>query len=77
MTTNNVTTVLALIFTSTCGVMEGANLSGDLKNPAQALPKGTLLAKCTSFTTYILFSTLLALTFDRQVRHFPAQFPPF
>eukprot|EP00729_Bicosta_minor_P007597 gene7597-152_t len=62
---NNIVTVLALIFTSTCGVMEGANLSGDLKDPAKALPKGTLLAKCTSFSTYIIFATLLASCFDR------------
>jgi amino acid transporter len=62
---NNLVTVLALIFTSTCGVMEGANLSGDLKDPAKSLPKGTLMAKCTSFTTYIIFTTLLASCFDR------------
>eukprot|EP00040_Diaphanoeca_grandis_P024506 m.134735 g.134735 ORF g.134735 m.134735 type:complete len:961 (-) comp29756_c0_seq1:58-2940(-) len=63
---NNLVAVLAIIFTSTCGVMEGANLSGDLKNPSKALPKGTLFAKCTSFSTYILFTTILALCFDRR-----------
>lgn len=64
--TNNLVVVLSIIFTSTCGVMEGANLSGDLKDPAKSLPKGTLYAKCTSFTTYIIFATLLAACFDRQ-----------
>ena len=59
--------VLALIFTSTCGVMEGANLSGDLKNPAKSLPLGTLCAKCTSCTTYMLFATFLAACFDWKV----------
>eukprot|EP00039_Didymoeca_costata_P009640 m.127964 g.127964 ORF g.127964 m.127964 type:complete len:923 (-) comp14555_c0_seq2:1027-3795(-) len=63
---NDLVVVLALIFTSTCGVMEGANLSGDLKDPAKSLPKGTLMAKATSFTTYILFTTMLALCFDRR-----------
>jgi potassium/chloride transporter 9 len=46
--------------------MEGANLSGDLKNPASSLPKGTLSAMATSFTTYVLFATFLALCYDRQ-----------
>ena len=45
--------------------LTGANLSGDLKDPAKALPKGTLLAKCTSFSTYMIFATLLAACFDR------------
>eukprot|EP00037_Helgoeca_nana_P018203 m.174024 g.174024 ORF g.174024 m.174024 type:complete len:903 (+) comp24346_c0_seq1:73-2781(+) len=63
---NPLVQVVALIFTSTCGVMEGANLSGDLKNPASSLPKGTLSAMATSFTTYVLFATFLALCYDRQ-----------
>ena len=51
---------MGIIYTSTCGILEGANLSGDLKNPAKSLPKGTLLAVLTSFLVYICFSILLA-----------------
>eukprot|EP00948_MAST-09A_sp_MAST-9A-sp1_P003930 g3930.t1 len=62
---NSLQVVVALVFTSTCGVLEGANLSGDLKNPAKSLPKGTLCAQLTAFTTYIVFACLLAASFDR------------
>lgn len=62
---NNLQVVTALVFTSTCGVLEGANLSGDLKNPARSLPKGTLFAQLTAFTVYITFALLLAGCFDR------------
>ncbi len=59
-TANNLQVVVALIFTSTCGVLEGANLSGDLKDPAASLPKGTLFAQLTAFTTYLIFAILMA-----------------
>ena len=62
---NNLPVVTALIFTSTCGVLEGANLSGDLKDAARSLPKGTLFAQLTAFTSYIVFAFLLAASFDR------------
>jgi amino acid transporter len=63
---NDLTTVLALVYTTTCGIMVGANLSGDLKNPGESLPKGTLLAMLTSCSTYVVFASVLAATFDRR-----------
>ena len=62
---NNLQVIVALIFTSTCGVLEGANLSGDLKNPARSLPKGTLFAQLTAFIVYTAFACLMAASFDR------------
>lgn len=59
--------VLALVYTTTCGIMVGANLSGDLKDPGKSLPKGTLLAMFTSFSTYMLYATVLAACFPREV----------
>ena len=35
-------------------MMEGANLSGDLKDPAYAIPYGTIAAVSTAFLFYIL-----------------------
>lgn len=64
--TNDMKAILALIYTTTCGIMVGANLSGDLENPGKSLPKGTLAAMLTSLSTYLVFATILAATFDRR-----------
>lgn len=36
------------------GIMEGANLSGDLERPQKVIWKGTLIAIGTSFLLYVL-----------------------
>ena len=63
---NDLNTITALIFTSTCGVLEGANLSGDLKDPAKARPQGTLWAQFTAFVVYITFAILLETVYWQQ-----------
>jgi solute carrier family 12 sodium/potassium/chloride transporter 2 len=45
--------VFGVFFPSCTGIMAGANISGDLKNPQTAIPKGTLLS--------ILVTTLIYL----------------
>lgn len=45
------------------GIMEGANLSGDLENPGRDLGKGTIISVCASFTHYALLFTLAAFAF--------------
>lgn len=45
--------VFAIMFPAVCGMMEGANLSGDLKDPAFAIPYGTVAAVTTAFFFYI------------------------
>ncbi|XP_065092680.1 bumetanide-sensitive sodium-(potassium)-chloride cotransporter-like isoform X2 [Ochlerotatus camptorhynchus] len=51
--------VFAIFFPSVTGVQAGANICGDLKDPATAIPKGTLLAlviSAVSYVTFVLFA---------------------
>ncbi|XP_052742527.1 bumetanide-sensitive sodium-(potassium)-chloride cotransporter isoform X1 [Bicyclus anynana] len=50
----NFFSVFAIYFPSVTGIQAGANISGDLKDPASAIPKGTLLALLISVISYAL-----------------------
>lgn len=52
--------ILAVFFPAVCGIMAGANVSGDLKDPAYAIPKGTLLAIFVSIVVYIFLVVYVA-----------------
>nr|CAD7256779.1 unnamed protein product [Timema shepardi] len=47
--------VFAIFFPSVTGIQAGANISGDLKDPAGAIPKGTLLSLIISMVSYAIF----------------------
>ncbi|XP_075979931.1 bumetanide-sensitive sodium-(potassium)-chloride cotransporter-like [Anticarsia gemmatalis] len=50
--------VFTIYFPAVTGVQAGANICGDLKDPASAIPKGTLLAIAISTTSYLAMATL-------------------
>ena len=53
-------TVFAVFFPACSGIDAGANLSGDLKDPVTAIPKGTLLAVGITYLSYVLTGVLSA-----------------
>ncbi|KAL3866007.1 hypothetical protein ACJMK2_043348 [Sinanodonta woodiana] len=50
---NSFFSVFAILFPSATGILAGANMSGDLKDPQKAIPKGTFLAILITSLVYL------------------------
>eukprot|EP00064_Thunnus_orientalis_P016504 superscaffoldBa00003288_g16570 len=48
--------MFAIFFPSAIGILSGANISGDLKDPATAIPKGTLMAIFWTTISYLVLA---------------------
>lgn len=55
-------TMFALFFPAVTGVMAGANMSGDLEDPARSIPFGTMAAVIVTAIVYVVQAFLLAGT---------------
>lgn len=58
--------VFAVFFPAATGIMAGANMSGELKDPKKAIPVGTLWAIGVSFVIYMLLAFWLARSATEQ-----------
>ncbi|XP_074030476.1 sodium chloride cotransporter 69 [Leptinotarsa decemlineata] len=57
--------VFAIFFPAATGILAGANISGDLKDPQLSIPKGTLLSILITTLSYILMAIVLGSTVSR------------
>ncbi|KAK5923040.1 hypothetical protein CgunFtcFv8_000046 [Champsocephalus gunnari] len=51
--------MFSIFFPSATGILAGANISGDLKNPTEAIPKGTLTAIFWTTISYLVISATI------------------
>lgn len=58
--------LFGILFPATGGILAGASMSGDLKHPSKAIPKGTLYGIALTFVLYTLVIFAMAASITRE-----------
>lgn len=61
--------LFGVFFPATAGIFAGASMSGELKNPSQSIPQGTLKGLLASFFLYLLVILSLGSSTPRALLH--------
>ena len=69
----NFFTVFSIFFPAATGILAGSNISGDLKDPSVAIPKGTFWAIAVTSTAYMFLAVLLGAHSSRVATGFYGQ----
>ncbi|OWF41053.1 Solute carrier family 12 member 9 [Mizuhopecten yessoensis] len=57
--------VFAILFSSVTGILNGANMSGELKKPGRSIPRGTICAVMFTFIIYFIDCLMIGGSCDR------------
>ena len=66
-----------VFFTAVTGIVAGANLSGDLKDPSSAIPKGTLLSIIITYISYGYFALQTGCVFTNRASGIAEEYRAF
>ncbi|EXJ96485.1 hypothetical protein A1O1_01611 [Capronia coronata CBS 617.96] len=58
--------LFGILFPATGGILAGASMSGDLKNPSKSIPRGTLTGLALTFISYALVIVAMAASITRE-----------